>query len=335
MEEIIPGIYWIKLPMITTDESGLSFVNAYVIRGNDGYLLVDAGWNTDESFDALKNGMAEIGADVKDITQIVVTHIHPDHYGMAGRIKKISGATLAMHHIEKDFIEPRYVSMEALLNQIDQLLAANGVPAKMIKNLSNATVGLERYVVPTQPDILLHDDETVTTGLFTFKVIWSPGHSSGHICLYEPEKKIFLSGDHILPTITPNVSVHPQAIENPLGRYFDSLNSLKNLEVERALPGHEKPFTDFRERIDAILKHHEQRNGEILAALGEKARTSYQIAQKVSWGFKGSWNSLPDFHKRMAVLETLAHLEMMATSGRVDRLPGEDIMLFRKASLPR
>ena len=88
-------------------------------------------------------------------------------------------------------------------------------------------MGLERYVVPTYPDITLHDGETITTGLFTFKVIWTPGHSSGHICLYEPEKKIFLSGDHILPTITPNVSVHPQAIENPLGRYFDSLNELK------------------------------------------------------------------------------------------------------------
>lgn len=332
MTEIIPGIYWFKLPMIITDESGLSFVNVYAIRGKDGFLLVDTGWNTEESFAALSKGMAEIGAGVKDISQILVTHVHPDHYGMAGRVKKISGASLAMHHIEKDFIEPRYVSMESLLNQIDLLLMANGVPAKMIKNLSNATVGLERYVVPTQPDIILHDGEIVSTGLFTFQVIWSPGHSSGHICLYEPERKVFLSGDHILPTITPNVSIHPQAIENPLGRYFDSLNSLKKLEVERALPGHEKPFTDFRNRIDTILKHHEQRNREILAALGDRPRTSFQVAQEVSWGFKGTWSSLPDFHKRMAILETLAHLEMMAANGRVDRMPGEDIMLFRQAS---
>jgi glyoxylase-like metal-dependent hydrolase (beta-lactamase superfamily II) len=335
MTEIIPGVYWLKLPMIVNDQSDLPFVNAYVIRGKDGYLLVDTGWNTEESFEALTKGMAEIGADVKSIIQIIVTHVHPDHYGMAGHIKKISGASLAMHHIEKDFIESRYVSMEALLNQIDELLGANGVPAVTIKSLSNATVGLERYVVPASPDILLHDDETVTTGLFSFKVLWTPGHSSGHICLYEPEEKIFLSGDHILPAITPNVSVHPQSIENPLGRYFDSLNQLKKLEVERALPGHEEPFTDFRERIETILKHHEDRNGEILAALGDKAKTSYQIAQRVSWGYKSSWSSLPDFHKRMAVLETLAHLEMMAANGRVDRLPGEDIMLFRKAWPPR
>jgi glyoxylase-like metal-dependent hydrolase (beta-lactamase superfamily II) len=335
MQEIIPGIYWFKLPMITSDESGLSFVNVYAIRGNSGYLLVDAGWNTEESFAALKKGMAEIGADVKDISQVLVTHVHPDHYGMAGRVKKISGASLAMHHIEKDFIEPRYVSMEVLLNQIDRLLEANGVPLKMVKDLSNATVGLEKYVVPTQPDITLHNGETVTTGLFTFRVIWTPGHSSGHICLYEPEKKIMLSGDHILPTITPNVSVHPQAIENPLGRYCDSLNELIKLEVKLTLPGHEKPFASFKKRIEEILKHHEQRNQEILAALANKSRTSFQIAREISWGLQGSWSSLPDFHKRMAVLETLAHLEMMATRGRVDRLPGEDIMLFRQALPPR
>jgi glyoxylase-like metal-dependent hydrolase (beta-lactamase superfamily II) len=335
MTEIIPGIYWFKLPMIDTDMSGLEFVNVYAIRGDHGYLLVDAGWNTDASFAALEKGMQEIGADIKDISQILVTHVHPDHYGMAGRIKKLSGASLAMHHIEEGFIDSRYISMELLLNQIDRLLLANGVPPKMISSLSNATVGLERYVVPAYPDITLHDGETVTTGEFNLRVIWTPGHSSGHICLYEPVHKVFLSGDHILPTITPNVSIHPQAIENPLGRYSNSLNELKNLAVKIALPGHENPFTNFRERVNEILRHHRQRNRQILAALDDSAGTSFQVAHQVSWGLKGSWSSLPDFHKRMAVLETLAHLEMMAADGQVDRLPGQDIMLFRRVSPPR
>jgi glyoxylase-like metal-dependent hydrolase (beta-lactamase superfamily II) len=334
MTEITPGIYWFKMPM-PTDEAGLDYTNAYLIRGASGYLLVDVGWNTDAGFATLQKGMAAIGADVKEISQILVTHVHPDHYGMAGRIKKLSGASLAMHHIEEGFINSRYISMEGLINQIDRLLEANGVPAKIISTLSNATVGLERYVVTAYPDITLHDGETVTTGEFNFNVIWTPGHSSGHICLYEPEKKIFLSGDHILPSITPNVSVHPQAIENPLGRYLNSLKELKRLEVALVLPGHEKPFTNFRERIEEILQHHEQRNGEILVALGNRPGTSFQVAQEVRWGQEGSWHSLPDFHKRIAVLETLAHLEMMAADGRVDRLPGNEIMLFQKASPPR
>ena len=332
MQEIIPGIYWIKLPMLDGDDAGLDFVNAYVIKGNSGYLLVDAGWSTAGSFAALKNGMIKIGADIKDISQIIVTHVHPDHYGMAGRIKKISGASLAMHHIEEGFINSRYVSMDMLIHEIDLLLLANGVPPKMITALSQATVGLQQYVVVTYPDIILHDGQIVSTGPFNFKVIWTPGHSSGHICLYEPDKKIIISGDHVLPSITPNVSVHPQAIENPLGRYFNSLNELKMLDVAFALPGHEKPFTEFSKRVDKILKHHRQRNEEILEALGNEPGTSYRIAQNIKWGTQGTWQSLPDFHKRMAVLETLAHLTMMAGEGKVERLPGENIMLFRKAA---
>jgi glyoxylase-like metal-dependent hydrolase (beta-lactamase superfamily II) len=171
--------------------------------------------------------------------------------------------------------------------------------------------------------------------MFTFKVIWTPGHASGHICLYEPDKKIFISGDHILPTITPNISVHPQAIENPLGRYLNSLRELKQLEVELTLPGHGKPFTGFIKRIDEILQHHEQRNQEMLAELVNGTRTSYQVAQKVTWGIQGSWDSLPDFHKRAAILETLAHLEEMAASGRIDRLPGTGVIRFQRASPPR
>lgn len=334
MTEISPGIHWFKLPNIS-DLAGLAFSNAYVIQGDNGYLLVDSGWKTDESFTALKEGMAEIGADLKDISQILVTHIHPDHYGLAGRIKKISGASLAMHYIEKDYIDSRYVTMEMLLTQMDRFLEANGVPPDMVPALSHVTLGLERYVDPIYPDITLHDGETVTTGKFTFKTIWTPGHASGHLCLYEPEKKIFISGDHILPTITPNVSVHPQAIENPLGRYFNSLNELKRLEVELVLPGHENPFNDFQKRIDDILQHHEHRNQEIITALASGAQTGYQIAQKVTWGIEGTWTSLPDFHKRAAILETLAHLDMMAVNGRVDRLPGSNIIRFQKASPPR
>jgi glyoxylase-like metal-dependent hydrolase (beta-lactamase superfamily II) len=327
MSEITPGIHWIKLPM-PTEGSSLAYINVYLIRGNQGYLLVDSGWNTEESFNALKKDLAEIGADIKDISQIVVTHVHPDHYGMAGHIKKLSGATIAMHHIEKEFIEPRYVSMEELLHQTDRMLVANGVPHDEMVALRDATVGLEQYAVPTLPDKTFHDGETVTTGMFTFRVIWTPGHSSGHICLYEPEKKILLSGDHILPKITPNIGVHPQSIENPLGRYLRSLSEVRQLDIELTLPGHDKPFTRLRPRIDEIIRHHAHRNQEILEAIAFKSRTAYQIAQVISWGDSSKWQDLPPFHKRMAIFETLAHLEMMAAESRINKLPRGGIIYY-------
>jgi glyoxylase-like metal-dependent hydrolase (beta-lactamase superfamily II) len=177
MTEVTPGIHWLKLP-IGMEDSTLTHINVYLIKGTGGFLLVDSGWNTDESFSTLKNGLAEIGADFKDISQIVITHVHPDHYGMAGRIKKLSGATIAMHHIEKEFIQPRYVSMEELLHQTDRMLVANGVPHDEMTELRDATVGLEQYTVPTPPDKTLHGGETISTGMFTFRVVWTPGHSS-------------------------------------------------------------------------------------------------------------------------------------------------------------
>lgn len=327
MTEITPGIHWIKLP-ISMEDSTLDGINVYLVKGDNGYLLVDTGWNTDESFSTLHNYLVKIGVSFEDIKQILVTHIHPDHYGMAGRLRKLSGATIAMHHTEKDFIEPRYVSMEALLQQTDRLLVANGVPEREMAELRDATVGLEQFIVPAMPDILLHDGDTITTGMFTFRAVWTPGHSTGHVCLYEPEKKIFVSGDHILPKITPNISVNPQSIENPLGRYIHSLEELKKLDVVLALPGHDQPFSNFRARIDEITRHHAHRNLEILEKILFRAKTAYGIAREISWADNSSWQDLPPFHQRMAIFETMAHLEMMAADSRIDKMPKGGIIYY-------
>ncbi len=327
MSEIYPGIHWLKLP-ITVEQSNLTHVNVYLIKGTKGYLLVDSGWNTDESFTTFHNYLLKHGLSFLDIKQILITHVHPDHYGMAGRIKQLSGAEIMMHHIEKDFIRPRYINMNELLALTDKALTANGASAKEMEVLRDASLGLENFVVPTLPDTTLHDGEIIKTGLFTFRVIWTPGHSSGHLCLYEPEKKIFLSGDHILPKITPNVGLHPQSIENPLGRYIESLQQIKKLDIKLMLPGHDQPFKNVKTRINEIIKHHNQRNLEILKTLELGAQTAYKIAQEISWGNNNTWKNLPPFHKRMAVFETLAHLEMMAAEERVDKVSRKGVFYY-------
>ncbi len=329
MTEVIPGIHWIKSP-IRTEGIAPSHVNIYLVRGNSGYLLVDTGWNTDETFVVLQKGLAEAGADIKDISRILVTHIHPDHYGLAGRVKKLSGAEMLFHEIEKGFIEPRYIHMDTLLEQTARWLAINGVPHDETVDIRNATVGLEKYVIPTFPDATLQGGETITTGIFTFQVLWTPGHAAGHICLYEPDKKVLLSGDHILPTITPNIGLHPQSLENPLGRYLKSLHEIKHLDIEHVLPGHDRPFTQLNKRIDEILRHHEERSREILALTKGEAKTAYRIARDVTWGITGRWQDLPPFHKRIAIFETLSHLEMMAADGRIEKQSRDGMIYYRQ-----
>ena len=329
MTQVIDGIHWFKLPM-SPDEPNRDHINVYLIRGDNGYLLVDSGWNTDVSFNTMHNHLVKAGISFGDISQIMVTHIHPDHYGMAGRVKQLSGATIAMHHLEEELIESRYIHLDGLLHETDQALVSNGIPHDEMINLRDATVGMEKFIMPAYPDIRLRDGDTVTTGEFTFRVVWTPGHSSGHICLYEPDKKILLSGDHILPRITPNISVHPQSIENPLGRYIDALKEVRLLDVELALPGHDEPFNNVTARIDTIIEHHIQRNMEILIALQQETKNTYDIAQEITRGTGSKWSDLPAFHQRMAVFETRAHLEMMTSEGYLDVLPRKGIIYYRQ-----
>lgn len=320
MKEIIPGIQQLQLPLPV---SGLNYVNIYLIQGDDGYLLVDSGWNTKDAFDSLEKQFADNGIDFKDISQIVVSHIHPDHYGLAGRIKELSQAKMFIHHLEENLIEPRYINMGGLLAQLEHWLQSNGVITEELPQLQTASLGMEKFVTSGLSDTKLYGGETISTGRFTFEVIWTPGHSPGHICLYEPTQKILISGDHILPNITPNVGLHPQSSKNPLGDYLDSLAEIKELDVDLVLPGHEDSFTGLQSRIEEIIQHHKLRNLEILQTAVAEPKTAYEISTEITWmsGKKSAgWQNLAPLNKRFAVLETIAHLELMRADGKVKRL---------------
>ena len=337
MIEVIPNIYLLQLPL---PDVYLKYINIYLIPGDDKHLLIDTGWNTEESFDSLRRQLSEIGIDFRDISQIVATHIHPDHYGMAGRLKQLSKAKIALHYRDKELIDLRYVDMDELLQQMAQWFNTNGVPTEDMLKLKTASVGMAKFVAPVLPDITLQGGETITTGSFSLQVVWTPGHSPGHICLYEPTQKILISGDHILPTITPNISLHPQSSNNPLDDYLNSLNQLKQLDVSLILPAHGNPFTGLQQRIEELILHHEQRKSEILVKIKAKPKTAYQIATEISWmtdmNVNGvNWDDLTPLDKRIAVLEILAHLESMRVGGKVARFSRESIIYYQLPDITR
>ena len=328
--KVILGIHRLKIPI---PETSLQYVNVYLIEGTNGYLLVDTGWDNSTAFGSLKRQLDEIGIGFKDISQILVTHIHPDHYGLVGRLKQLSGAEFALHVEEQKMIDARYINMSDLLQRMADWLWVNGVPAREIPKLQKASLPVAKYVAPTHPDIVLHDGETYSTGVFDFQVVWTPGHSQGHICLYEPTRKILLSGDHILPTITPNIGLHPQSGENPLGDFIDSLNKIEQLAIELILPGHENPFTGIKSRVKKLMQHHHQRISNILETMEAKAKTAYQIAKGITWlpDIGGvSLQNLPPLHKRLAILETLSHLEFMRANGEVDKFSADGVIYYRR-----
>ena len=325
--KIMPGLYQIKIPI---PDNPLGYVNTYLIPGDKGCLLVDAGWNTPEALEAMEHQLSEIGYCIKDITSIVVTHIHPDHYGLAGRLKQDSHASLAIHYIEKAFIETRYIDFKKLVEDVGQWLHAHGVPDPVIPNLKEASISAINFVSPAMPDTALHGGERITYGDFNFKVLWTPGHSPGHVCLYDKKKKVLLAGDHILPVITPNVSLHVQSMGNPLADYINSLKEIRQLEIDIVLPAHEYIFNDARKRIDEIINHHHEREEVILDTIRDEPGTAYHIASVIPWETMGvGWDGLSPLDQRSAVMETLAHLEFLKTEERAEIVHVNDLILYR------
>ena len=331
MTEIVPGIHRLKIPLPGKDVV-LGYVNVYLIEGKNGHLLVDTGWNTDEAFDSLEKQLSEIGVRFQDISQIAITHTHPDHYGLAGKLQQLCGARVILHQIASGLIDSRCAHMDALLEQVAEWLKINGVPSDILVELQTASSGMANYVTPATPDFTLYGDETIACGASKYRSIWTAGHSPDHICLYEPDRKILISGDHILPTITPNIGLHPQSTDNPLGDFFDSLNTVKSLDVSLVLPGHENPFNNLQLRIDEIFQHHNRRNQEILATMRTGSKTAFQIANEITWLSDTNgvgWQKLSPLDKRLAVLETAAHLEFMRFDGKTDKLVEDDVTHYQ------
>lgn len=326
--EIVRGVHQIKIPL---QESSLEHINVYVAEGDEGNLLIDTGWNTPEAFNALKEGLRESGFGFKDIHQIIVTHVHPDHYGLSGRLPQLCGAKLALHEAEVSLIDLRYIDLDKLLQEMEGYLHRHGIPQKELSALQKASLRVKEFVVPAFPETLLKGGEKLATGAFEFEVLWTPGHSIGHICLYEPKKKLLFSGDHVLPEITPHIGLHPQSGENPLGDFINSLKEVEKLEVNFVFPGHGPAFSGLKQKVWEILYHHEQRKRAITKVIQDELKTAYQIANEIPWMPEEggvAFSHLAPWDKRLAVLETLAHLQLLITEGKAKKIVEEDKVLF-------
>ena len=326
--QIIPGIYQIQVPI---PDNPLGHLNAYLIEGTEGWLMIDTGWFTPDAFGALETGIKDLGLTLTDISTIIITHMHPDHYGLAGKIKQLSPQTeLFAHRWEAELIESRYIKFSELQKKMEHMMRSHGVPERELADLRSASMPALKFVTVTLPDRFLYGGEIISTGIFDLEVIWTPGHSPGHICLYESKHQLLFSGDHILPHITPNISSHVQSGDNPLGDFIGALWKLRNLDVTRILPAHENVFTDLRGRIEELIEHHTARELEIKNALGNKSRTAYDVSSEIVWNVAGGmWEKISPLQKRFAVTETISHLDRMRWDGKVAKIFRDDRVLYR------
>ena len=325
VEEVRPGLWSIPVPI---PDNPLRYVLVYALelRGG-GVALVDAGWNTDEAWTALNDGLAAAGGSITDVRAVMVTHIHPDHYGLAGRVREASGGWIGLHPADAVMLESRYGDTDQLVASMFRLLALSGVPEEKLPDLALASMVLKAMVTMAVPDVFFEDGRDIDLPGWPLRTIWTPGHSPGHVCFYSEAHKLLISGDHVLPRITPNISVHTQQPSNPLGDYLESLLKLQNLGTEEVLPAHEYRFSDLQSRIEEIIAHHADRLEEIEQVIaGDPGATAWDITLKLQWS--RPWDEIPPFMQRSANGETLAHCVLLELHDRVRRQGSEPARFF-------
>jgi glyoxylase-like metal-dependent hydrolase (beta-lactamase superfamily II) len=325
MKEVLPGIFQINL---TLSGFSPSSVNIYLIRTNDGYISIDTGWDSPPSVQSLEEQLAEIGAVLSDIKQIIITHCHIDHLGMIAKLKKLNNAIIYINEKELELIKIRFSGGDHFLPLTDEFLKKHGVPESELPP--------PEIQLPIPEDLastVLHGGEEIPAGQYTLKVINTPGHTPGHIGLYEPVKKFFFSGDMLLPTIATNAALHVQHIQNPLQQYLDTLATLQKMDIQLVLPGHEYIFSNPKQRIDELFLHHKQKADEIFKAFADgQPKTAYAVSRVLSWSPKNkatTWNNLSGWDKRFAVLQSIAHLEAMVGASKLTRFSIDGKLYYR------
>lgn len=320
--EIAEGLWQLRIPMRT---SSLGYTCSYLLV--DAATLIDTGVGTDEARSALKEQLRGAGLKVSEIERVIITHLHHDHVGLVGYIKSASGAEIYAHQRAEEILKFRTNFSKRRYDEAQREVRTLGE--------SPSPNPLNRYVpvfrsqsTPYSIDKTLSDGEPLKLKGWTLRVFWTPGHASEHICLYDAERRLLFSGDHILSRITPHISLHTYEDADPLGDYLNSLEKLRGLPVELVLPAHEHIIRDLEGRIEEIYRHHEERCNEIKTALKEGERTVYQISSQISWNTR-PWPLMTSGTRRMAAAETLAHLVYLRNRGEIEERVSDDVLYYR------
>jgi glyoxylase-like metal-dependent hydrolase (beta-lactamase superfamily II) len=312
VEEVRGGLWSIPVPI---PDNPLRYVLVYALESDDGLVLVDAGWDDDVSWQALTGGLASIGARVSDVRAVLVTHFHADHLGLAGRVRAGSGAWVALHRLDAQALTDLGREPGRLVDGLRHHLELHGAPEAEVGHIVRSTP-VDRFAGTPAPDVLLEDGETVKVPGHSLRVVWTPGHSPGHSCFYEADRRLLFSGDHVLPRITPQIGVFSRSPGDPLTDFLRSLDRLDRDDVDEVLPAHEYRFRGLPDRLAGIARHHARRIAQVHAAVREApGRTAWDLAAVLPWS--RSWDAIDGVGRQMAMAETLAHLVLLAGRGEV------------------
>jgi len=304
VEKVRPGVWSVPTPF---PMSPLRYVLAYLVETQRGPVLIDTGWPSAESWDGLVAGVQETGHEISDVVAVLVTHFHADHFGLAHRVREASGAWIGMHEEDARTVSTfRSLAEFAAADRAWQV--RRGVPADEIESMLPSPLA-ESQGRRRAPDVFIEDGSRPLGDAGQLRAIWTPGHTPGHLCFVAERYNLLLTGDHVLPRISPNISPSPTSTADTLGIFLRSLSELAKIdaEVDEVLPAHEYRFSGLAARVGQLHNHHRERLREVLAVIANAdGCTTAEVAERLTWS--RPWDQAHGIVRRSAIGETYAHL---------------------------
>ena len=283
-------------------------VNVYLLEENDGYVMIDCGVDGSEYLKLLEMHLNQLGITFNDIKLLVGTHMHIDHIGLSQRLREFD-IPFALYKNSIDYLD-EYNDWSIRFKDLIRMAKNEYTPVSFIDDLKSISTPLYAGRLE-KPDILLSEGR-VKSIKRSLNVVFTPGHDYSEISLYDEKTKIVFSGDHILPRITPFIPVQNEN-SNLLKEFLDSLDKVDHLDHEIIAPGHGNIISNPHKRIEQMKLHHQRRSERILGFLKNEDLTGWEISNKL---FPRDLDSL---NLRLAFQETLAHLHLLKSQGRVEK----------------
>ena len=321
--EVAAGVHRIPLPL---PGDGLAAANVYAVIGPAGVTLIDAGWAIERARTELVAALDQLGYSLDQVTDVLVTHAHRDHYTMAVVIRREVGCRVSLGAAER-------VNAESLatrppcgpIAQTGMLVRAGAA------RLARAFTVFDRPFDNSDwalPDRWLEHESVVAVSGRSLRVLHTPGHTRGHVAYLDEQAGLLFAGDHVLPHITPSIGFEEVPTRLPLADFLSSLQVLRARADACLLPGHGDIAASVHTRVDELLDHHARRLEATTAAVSRGASTAFEVAALLRWTRRErTLAELDDFNQMLATLETVAHLSLLVERGRMAVTAGSDDVL--------
>ena len=305
IESLDEGIHRLIIPLPWTSPG---FVNAYLIEDQNKYIMIDCGVAGDLEFQLLQNALNELNLSWGDIKLLIGTHLHSDHIGLSEMIRK-EGVLFGLYENSVEHID-KYNDWKLRFKKLMEYSRKEGAPKEFVEDMKMIETPKFSGNL-TNPDILIVDGESpdeTTKG--RLEAIFTPGHDASEVSFLDNKSKILFSGDHILPRITPFIPVDDEN-SNTLADFLDSLEKTLPFDKTIIAPGHGEIIEEPNKRIEQMILHHKRRLERVLKLLGEDNLTGWEVCGKL---FPAR---LDIMNKRLALQETLSHLQYLKSKGLV------------------